>query len=292
MGIQQLSTRLLLRNTPRINIPLRCTANVTAADESSSSIATATDAHTRSNVKVVKTEENEDTMTQHHDDKSNLEQQQQGQLSTKKKACTNNSVSVAAAAVNNFNKKAKKMTMKSKEKTKKSSKKCSVNFNETVTVIPIPTKEEYSNRIKSKLWTNKYEMMERIGKYMHVCLCFLPPCHHYLLTNICLLFFFHHHQIPLRRSAYPPTQQVRNELEFATEGYNWRSVCTEEEMYIYYINNNNVEDYDNAAIIVGGSTATAKSYELIHPVHFDLGEYTFGMGGQVIKLSSDHLCNC
>ena len=87
-------------------------------------------------------------------------------------------------------------------------------------------------------------------------------------------------------------QTVRNELEFATEGYNWRSVCTEEEMYIYYINNNNVEDYDNAAIIVGGSTATAKSYELIHPVHFDLGEYTFGMGGQVIKLSSDHLCNC
>jgi hypothetical protein len=87
---------------------------------------------------------------------------------------------------------------------------------------------------------------------------------------------------------------VRNELEFATEGYNWRTVCTEEEMYIYYINNNNVDDYDSAAaIIAGGSTAAvAKSYELIHPVHFDLGEYTFGMGGQVIKLSSDRLCNC
>ena len=105
---------------------------------------------------------NEDTMTQHHDDKSNLEQQQ-GQLSIKKKACTNNSVSVPAAAINMY-KKAKKMTMKSKETKKKSSKKCSVNFNETVTVIPIPTNDEYSNRIKSKLWTNKYEMMERIGK--------------------------------------------------------------------------------------------------------------------------------
>ena len=89
-------------------------------------------------------------------------------------------------------------------------------------------------------------------------------------------------------------QTVRNELEFATEGYNWRTVCTEEEMYIYYTTNNNVDDYDSAAaIIAGGSTAAvAKSYELIHPVHFDLGEYTFGMGGQVIKLSSDRLCNC
>jgi hypothetical protein len=109
------------------------------------------------------------------------------------------------------------------------------------------------------------------------------------------LIFHHRHQIPLRRSAYPPTQTVRNELEFATEGYNWRTVCTEEEMYIYYMtNNNNVDDYDSdAAIIAGGSTAAvAKSYELIHPVHFDLGEYTFGMGGQVIKLSSDRLCNC
>lgn len=61
-------------------------------------------------------------------------------------------------------------------------------------------------------------------------------------------------------------------------------------MYIYYINNNNVED-DSAATI-GGGTAASKSYELIHPVHFDLGEYTFGMGGQVIKLSSDGLYDC
>jgi hypothetical protein len=142
---------------------------VTADESSSVATSTLTAAtHTRNNVKVVKAKVNEDTMTQHHDDKINLEQQQQGQLSIKKKARTNNSVSltdVATAAVNNINRKAtKKVMMKSKETKKKSSKKCSVNFNETVTVIPIPTKDEYSNRIKSKLWTNKYEMMERIGK--------------------------------------------------------------------------------------------------------------------------------
>ncbi len=87
-----------------------------------------------------------------------------------------------------------------------------------------------------------------------------------------------------------PLLTVRNELEFATEGCNWRTVCTEEEMYMYYYNiNNNVED--DSAAIAGGYADAKSSYELIHPVHFDLGEYTFGMGGQVIKLSSDRLYN-
>lgn len=122
--------------------------------------------------------------------------------------------------------------------------------------------------------------------YMHVCLC---------LTS-CTSFAHEHMPIRLtyRMSSSNPsrhsTSTVRNELEFATEGYDWRQVCTEEEMYIYYINNNNVVD-DCAATIRGGTVAS-KSYELIHPVHFDLGKYTFGMGGQIIKLSSDHSYNC
>jgi len=136
------------------------------------------------NVKVVKAEENEDAMTHYHDDKKKLEQQQ-GQLSIKTKAHTNVAgtiVAAAAAAAVDMNKKANKVTMESTEKKKAS--KCSVNFNETVIVIPIPTKDEYSDRIKSKLWTSKYEMMERIGKCTRMCLCVSPHAI-ILLTNVC-----------------------------------------------------------------------------------------------------------
>jgi ubiquitin len=162
-----------------------------AADESSlvaTAPAAAAAAHTRSNVKVVKTEENEDTMTQHHDDKSNLEQQQ-GPPFLNKKACAFNSVSSSltdvAAADDDINKAINKTTKKKKVQLKKCHR--SVNFNETVTVIPIPTKDEYSNRIKSKLWTNKYEMMERIGTYMYMrVFVFLPHAIIICSRNICL----------------------------------------------------------------------------------------------------------
>lgn len=133
------------------------------------------------NVKVVKAEENGDATTHYHDDKKKLEQQQ-GQLSIKTKAHTN-----VAGAVD-MNKKANKVTMESTEKKKAS--KCSVNFNETVIVIPIPTKDEYSDRIKSKLWTRKYEMMERIGKCTCLSLCF-TSCHH-----------FAHERMPIRLNLY------------------------------------------------------------------------------------------
>lgn len=76
----------------------------------------------------------------------------------------------------NMNEAMKKTMMMKKNKASKKFYR-SVNFKETVTVIPIPTKDEYSDRIKAKLWTSKYEMMKRIGKYMHVCLCF-PRAHH------------------------------------------------------------------------------------------------------------------
>jgi hypothetical protein len=141
-----------------------------------------------SNVKVVKAEENEDTMTHYHDDKKKLEQQQ-GQLSIKKKARTNVARTIVTAAAVNMDKKANQVTMKSTAEKKKASK-CSVNFNETVIVIPIPTKDEYSDRIKSKLWTSKYEMLERIGKWTCMCLCV------YLVPSSA------HERMPIRLNLY------------------------------------------------------------------------------------------
>lgn len=86
-----------------------------------------------------------------------------------------------------------------------------VGFDETVTVVPIPMRCEYSDRIKTKLWSGNSKIRETV---------------------------------------------VRNLAEFAAEDYNWRGACQEEEMYI-------CDD----------------TRELIHPVHLDMGHYTFGTGG-------------
>ena len=57
----------------------------------------------------------------------------------------------------------------------------------------------------------------------------------------------------------------RNLAEFASKDFDWRFACPEDEMYPYTdICNNN--------------------RELIHPVHFELGEYKFDTGGRVIKV--------
>jgi hypothetical protein len=63
--------------------------------------------------------------------------------------------------VNNENQGRSKSLIIEEKKTKAS--KCSVSFYEVVTVVPIPSKEEYSDRIKSKLWTSKSEMIQMIG---------------------------------------------------------------------------------------------------------------------------------
>jgi hypothetical protein len=39
-----------------------------------------------------------------------------------------------------------------------------VNFREDVTVVPIPMRSEYSDRIKTKLWTGRVELCEIVGK--------------------------------------------------------------------------------------------------------------------------------
>jgi hypothetical protein len=79
------------------------------------------------------------------------------------------------------------------------SKTSKIVFQETVQVLPIPTRHEYSDRIKSRIWSNRYELSETAE---------------------------------------------RNALEFAAEGWNWRSVKEDDHMFI-----------------------CSQSGELVHPVH-------------------------
>ena len=74
-----------------------------------------------------------------------------------------------------------------------------ISFQDEVEVMPIPTRFEYSDRIKSRIWSNRHELQENAE---------------------------------------------RNALEFAAEGWNWRSVTEDEGMFICSV-----------------------SGELVHPIH-------------------------
>jgi hypothetical protein len=62
-----------------------------------------------------------------------------------------------------------------------------IAFQDEVDVLPIPTRHEYSDRIKSRIWSNRHELQENAE---------------------------------------------RNAVEFASEGWNWRTVTEDEGMYI------------------------------------------------------------
>ncbi|KAL3934577.1 MAG: hypothetical protein SGARI_003326 [Bacillariaceae sp.] len=89
------------------------------------------------------------------------------------KEMTDNNNSIATAASDDDDSKKKKTTR--------------IAFQNEVDVLPIPTRHEYSDRIKSRIWSNRHELQENAE---------------------------------------------RNAVEFAAEGWNWRTVTEDEGMYI------------------------------------------------------------
>jgi len=84
---------------------------------------------------------------------------------------------------------------------KKGSPKKRISFDNNVTVMPIPQRSEYSNRIASRIWSRRDELIENME---------------------------------------------RNSIEFASEGWDWRSAMEDENMLV-----------------------NIQTGELIHPVHFE-----------------------
>jgi hypothetical protein len=98
-----------------------------------------------------------------------------------------------------------------------------IMFQDEVEVMQIPTRFEYSDRIKSRIWSNRHELQENAE---------------------------------------------RNALEFAAEGWDWRTVTEDEGMYICSV-----------------------SGELVHPIHLQhivAAEESSPVGGGLSRGASVH----
>jgi hypothetical protein len=80
-----------------------------------------------------------------------------------------------------------KEALKDHSRTSVKQKQTRIAFQDEVEVMSIPTRHEYSDRIKSRIWSNRHELQENAE---------------------------------------------RNAVEFAAEGWNWRTVTEDEGMYI------------------------------------------------------------
>jgi hypothetical protein len=83
--------------------------------------------------------------------------------------------------------------------TKDARKKRRVSLNRSVSVVPIPMRTEYSDKVRERMWSSALELY---------------------------------------------TNAARNSIEFASEGWNWRTVTEDDQMIV-----------------------CQKSGELIHPIH-------------------------
>jgi hypothetical protein len=95
----------------------------------------------------------------------------------------------------------RKSKSKSNNRSNKKSRRGSIVFNETVRVVPIPLRTEYSARVRHRIWSNSDEIQENA---------------------------------------------VRNTIEFASEGWDWRAVLLDDAMHL-----------------------CRTTGELIHPIHYE-----------------------
>jgi hypothetical protein len=91
-----------------------------------------------------------------------------------------------------------------------------IHFHETVRVVPIPSRYQYSDRIKQTIWSNRHELQE---------------------------------------------MAQRNLLEFESEGYDWKNVVLDEDMYL------------DASTVSGNQRQV-----LIHPCHVHGDSYVHHHG--------------